>query len=527
MYRILIVDDEYLIRKGLRYAVPWENFGFKVADEASSAEEALNKLENIQIDAAIIDIKMPGMNGLDLISIMKSRFSHIKTIIISGYDDFNYSVSAMKMEVFDYILKPINKNTIATTFTNLKLKMDEEKQKVKLINARELTVKKLFLQKVLSNDFLNQEELFEFCMKCGIVLPSKDYVAAVLRLKNLASVVRERFNESRQRLEEYLDELLEGTLKKLEIDLNETIAVLVGDNYVILSPSEFSYTVIQNFELSIRTVFSDYMFGIGKFINNINFLSVTFLQALEAITSSKTGNTISRFSCYRGKKELDSSRKVFLNKTIIEKMDEGKTDELDIYIEQVFTELQETDLNDVFNWCVNSIYSIIDYFSINSFAGKKIISDFDILSITTNFSIHAIKAAYLDKINKIKELLMSLQTGSVEYIVKKACDIANEEYSDTELSLHNVALRLNISYGYLSVIFKQITGINFSIYLTNIKMTNARRMILDGKYKMHEIAELVGYSSARYFTDQFRKHFGLSPSEYKARLASGGMETKN
>ena len=527
MYRILIVDDEYIIRKGLRYAVPWESLGFKVADEASSAEEALNKLENIQVDVAIIDIKMPGMSGLDLINIMKNQFSHVKTIIISGYDDFNYSVSAMKMEVFDYILKPINKNIIAATFTNLKVKMDEEKQKDKLIYAREITVKKLFIQRVLSNDFFNQEEMFEFCMKCGIVLPSKDYSAAVLRLKNLAEVVKERFNGSRRRFEEYLDGFLEETIKKLELDLNETIAVMVGDNYVIVSPSEFSLIIIQNLESFIKNSFSEYQFGIGKTINNINYLRVSFLQALEAITSSKPVNTICRFSSYREKSELDSSRKVFLNNMIIEKLDEGKINGLEVCIEQIFNEFQGTDLNDIFNWCVNSIYSIIDYFSINSFAGKKIISDFDILSISTNLSIQSIRAAYTEKINKIKELLGSLQTGSVEYIVKKACDIASEEYSDTELSLQKIALQLNISYGYLSVIFKQITGINFSVYLTNIKMNNARKMILEGNHKMHEIAELIGYSSARYFTDQFRKHFGLSPSDYKARFGNGNTEIKS
>ncbi len=516
MYWILIVDDEYMIRKGLKYSIKWEELGFKVASEAVSAEEALKMLENMNIDVVLTDIKMPGKNGLDLISIIKKQFPHIKTVIISGFDDFNYSITAMKLEVHDYILKPINKNNIISTFSSLKEKLDKENQQRGIMEARENAANKLFFQRLLNNDFLNQEELLEFVGRHGITYPFETCCVIVLRIRQIVSLVTDKFSGSRNKLEKALDDILLNINKQLGLEQARSFSVMTGDNYSVLTTIGKAELLSQQIKYAVSELTTDFIIGIGQ-SNEISYLNVSFLQAIEAVNSCNTEMTICKFDGYTRKKDLDISRKVYLGKLIIQKIDEGKFEELESVVEMVFKEFSGIDLNVVFNWCINSIYGIIDYFSINSFSTKKLISDFDIMNITADFSLQAIETSYRDKLNKVKELMNSLHASSAELVVRKACEIANAEYLNPELSLQDIASRLNISYGYLSAVFKQITGVNFSVYLTNIKMNRARKLILEGSNKIYEIADLVGYSSARYFTDQFRRQFGVSPSDYRAR----------
>lgn len=518
MYFILIVDDEYLIRKGLRYAIPWESIGFMAAHEAASAEEALVLLANTHIDVAIIDINMPGMNGLELISNIKEQFPHIKTVIISGHNDFNYSVKALKMEVSDYILKPIDKTEIISSFTKLKRRMDEEHKLQGIIEARGHASGKLLIKYLLNNDFVNQDELNEYCIKYGIDFTSEKYCVIVVKIKDLVALIRDRFNLSRPRFEEAMDNILSYAGSSLGIINKNILSSMVGDNYVILTSASDGEELSEKISDKLRSLTPYFQIGLSEGSSKLNYLNVSFLQAVEAITNNGVMGGISRFKLRENKKELDISSKIYFSKMIIQKLDEGKFNEIDAIIDMIFNEFQSNDINEIFNWCVNSIYSLIDYFNINSFSNRKVISDFDILAITSNFSIAAVKIAYKEKLDKIVELLNSIQSGSVEQIVSKVCDIANKEYKNPELSLQELAPRLNISYGYLSTAFKQIKGENFSTYLTNVKMNQARKLILEGQHKINEIAELVGYSSARYFTDQFRKHFGTSPSDYKTRL---------
>ncbi|RCX16030.1 YesN/AraC family two-component response regulator [Anaerobacterium chartisolvens] len=518
MYRILIVDDEYLIRNGLRYAISWRDIGFKVASEAASAEEALYKLENIHVDVVIADIKMPGMNGLDLISIIRKRFPHIKTVIISGFDDFSYSVTAMKMEVHDYILKPINKNTVISTFTALKQKLDDEHQRQGIQQARENAANKLFFQRLLNNDFLNKEEYLEFVDRHGITYPLGECCVIAIRIKQLALMVKEQFNGSRNRLEEALDDNLKKVNRKLGLEQSKSFSVINGDNYSVLATEDIAEELSLQLKEAMSGLAISFDIGIGQPTDDLNYISVSFLQAIEAINENASDKPLYKFTSDTAKKEMDVSRKFYLSKLVIQKIEEGKYEELDSLVATIFEEFEGSDLNIVFNWCVNSIYSIFDYFSLNSFSNKKNFNDFDITVISSDFSINAIKDAYKQKLNKVKEMMNSLHASSAELVVKKACEIANAEYMDAELSLQGIASRLDISYGYLSSVFKQITGENFSVYFTNIRMNHARRLILEGEYKIYEIADRVGYTSARYFTDQFRKQFGVSPSDYRARF---------
>jgi two-component system response regulator YesN len=130
VYRLMIVDDERLIRQGLRKVIPWEDLGFKVVAEANSGKAALETamITGKEPQVILTDIKMPDMSGLELISRLHARFPKLRSVVISGYSDFKYAVEALKLKVEDYILKPIDPEAIKKTFARLHHVLDSEEE---------------------------------------------------------------------------------------------------------------------------------------------------------------------------------------------------------------------------------------------------------------------------------------------------------------------------------------------------------------------------------------------------------------
>lgn len=129
MFNVLIVDDEQIICRGLRQTVPWHELGAKVIGEAYDGEEALEMIEQMDIDLVISDVKMPIMNGLELAENIAARHSHISMIIISGYDEFNYAKRALQYKVSDYLLKPVDIGELLKLVKKIQKETMQEKRR--------------------------------------------------------------------------------------------------------------------------------------------------------------------------------------------------------------------------------------------------------------------------------------------------------------------------------------------------------------------------------------------------------------
>ena len=127
MYTLIIVDDDELIRKGLEKVIQWEKMGFSVAGTFKGAVDALEYLKSNTADVILTDIRMPHMTGLELIDEAKKIRKDIKSVIISGYGEFELAKKALLLKVEDYLLKPLGEEEIETAFLKLKKNLDSEK----------------------------------------------------------------------------------------------------------------------------------------------------------------------------------------------------------------------------------------------------------------------------------------------------------------------------------------------------------------------------------------------------------------
>ena len=126
LYRIMLVDDEEEVRKAMIRQMDWERLGFTVVGDAENGQEALEKLEQLEPEVIMTDIRMPYMDGLTLTARIREKYPSIKILIFSGYDDFEYAQQAIKLNVAEYILKPVNGEELAEILNRIKISLDQE-----------------------------------------------------------------------------------------------------------------------------------------------------------------------------------------------------------------------------------------------------------------------------------------------------------------------------------------------------------------------------------------------------------------
>lgn len=132
LYRIILVDDEEEVRKSIIRKIKWEENGFLVAGDAENGEDALEKIELLEPDLILTDIRMPYMDGLTLAERVRQKYPSMKIVIFSGYDDFEYAKQAIKLNVTEYILKPVNVEELTAILQKIKANLDQEiEQKAK------------------------------------------------------------------------------------------------------------------------------------------------------------------------------------------------------------------------------------------------------------------------------------------------------------------------------------------------------------------------------------------------------------
>ncbi len=246
----------------------------------------------------------------------------------------------------------------------------------------------------------------------------------------------------------------------------------------------------------------------GDAFGDIYFMDVSYIQAVEKIRN--------REDVIHREKKIQENQRIYLNSLLIQKLEERKFDEIPQVEGQIFEQILSKDDGKALNWCINSIYSIVDYFQLSQYEEVRELAVFPIQSLSSLYFMNTIWDMYVRKVNRIIDILKEMRGNKNEMIVNKMYKLIKEAYFQPDLSLQRIADQLGMKYTYLSTLFKQVSGENFSSYLTELRLHKAKQMILENKMKMYEIAEAVGYVSAKYFAEQFKKNIGMTPSEYRA-----------
>lgn len=517
--KVLIIDDEIQIRKGLRLKVDWEKEGFEIVEEASNGKEALEILENMDIDLVITDMRMPIIDGVELAKRCHIEFPHVKIIVLSGYSDFDYVRNSLKQGVKDYLLKPVAPDELEEALRKIRQEIKLEKNKeAELIRINQLA--NLHLQEM-------QEQYILYLVKEERLQP---YIVKErlqqLKLEELLNV-----NAKAQfitvEIREYDDHIKLEELQMLcrEIAKEQEGTYLFNDpgytkmvQFLQLLDSETSTRttkLVERIQQSITKYLKvDTVIGIGNIVSGLTEYRTGFISSLFAWSQSNLGAR---------SQVIDQTiirEEVFFFSPDIEKKVTNAIESADMLS---FKENLHSILGGIKNHSVSSFSFSANHllFLLGSQAKKYDIETNEIQNSIWNCQQNIWK---LNSQYKVKEDLIMLAQLIMERVrharfsnqtlIESARNYVDLHYA-SEISLTTLSTIFHINSAHLSETFKHHVGKNFSDYLVSLRMEKATELLKDNQLKIIDVANLVGFSSSGYFSTVFKKHLGQTPVEFR------------
>ncbi|MBN2880288.1 MAG: response regulator [Clostridia bacterium] len=535
MYKVFLVEDEIIVREGIRQNINWEQYGFFYAGDAPDGELALPLIRQIQPDLLITDIKMPFMDGLALIELVRKELPRTKIVIVSGYDDFSYAQQAIRMGVEQYLLKPIVKEKMMELLGSLYSKMEAENQQLEYFEkfqreAQEYEAfsRRRFFEQIVTGG-LSVSEISETAKALDIDLNSL-YYNVVLFSVNSAG-------HNRSTPESYTDSLAEVQEKVMQF--------IVGNSDMIL----FRWNVT-TYAVLIKGGSDDIKEKTSKCVESIENLCASAGNDVDWHIAC--GTPVSRLSaipaCFTEASRVLSYRYLCPGKHLLSEDSIGDIWKKDSKEPLADKCIQEIDQECIKNFLNNGEKAEIDHFidQLLQTPGEDMVS-LPMFCRYLTMTVYFVAEEYIDSIGYRTESFWPLELRPninvstprevvryskrvMEYVIElrdseskkqqrdllvKAVSFIDEHYSEESISLDRVAREVNISPNYFSAMFSQESGQTFVEYLTNKRIDEAKRMLRSSNRRSSEVAFAVGYKDPHYFSFVFKKVAGCTPSEYR------------
>lgn len=526
-YKVLLVDDEAEVIEVIEQRIQWDDLGFTVVGNATNGVKALELVEKLQPDVVITDIKMPYMDGLELSRRLNRDYQNIHIIIFTGFDEFEYAKEAVHLEVEEYILKPVNSVELINIFTKLKIKLDQEiserrsMEKLEHYYTESLPLLQANFCSTLIEGRIHEDELQKYLSDYQISLPGPLYCCLVIHMSSsqipenmnslflAASVQKQAEDRLGKRWKAKCFPYLGNSVLFAQINNENEIAELTDD-------CDRFCKYVNRMMGTVVTV------GIGQVCSQILDLAQSYNAAREAVSyravygASRAINIKeiapkeSGEPCFTNDMELlNLFKKIRLNS------EEEIVEAVDQYIESISFPLKSLQQHHV---VIMELVTALFRFSVNNdIAAEGVGGDIGILyGKLLELEPDALRKWLTDISLCFSENLVTARSRSTQSFVSKAKEHVRSQYADVQLSLAQICERLGVSNSYFSTVFKKETGKSFVSYVTDYRMEQAARLLIETNEKSYVIAQKVGYTDPNYFSYVFKRKFGVSPSKYRA-----------
>ena len=527
MYRIMVADDEGIVLDSFTLMLN-EEFGEDVVIEtAKTGRNVIELAERFRPDIALMDIRMPGINGIDAIKEIRKRNPGITFIVISAYDKFGYAQEAINLGVADYLHKPVDRKQFLDAVKKAMRKVDAERDKrtkeLEVLEKLETVtpilengfIYNLLFQDYFQDDIQNFKKLLEMEEDYGYMMAlvfGEDKKEGYLTNTVGTSVrLQSQFRDIREIIKSYFNCMI-GTSMANKISI-----------FVPCENSEFDYNerieLIDTARNMIRRLNSQmeavFRVGIGS-IRELDNQMTSFNEALDSLAMS-SGSVIHSADLAVGC-EYEDNYPIDKEVDIFEAIKRGEL------------EHAVTAANQFFDWMIESYKSYPEDIKLKTlefvlraeslaYERGAVVYHFrsreDYLHIINSCeSYDKLRKWYIDKLNEACQNVKCRREIRSSGVIDRAKDYINANYQ-REISLDDVSREVDISPYYFSKVFKEATGENFIDYLTGLRIEKAKELLTSTDMSMKEICIEVGYANPNYFSRIFKKIVGLSPTEYK------------
>lgn len=506
MYKIIFIDDEISTLKFLINALDWEEYGIVIVGTANGGKEGIDLYKRTRPDIIIVDIKMPSMNGIDFSTIVREEDKRVKIIILSAYGEFQYAQSALRLQIKDYLLKPLDEDKLEDIIRKLLVELEDDFELEKSVetNRYELCEKKLQHlmiadsgPDILQSFFKENKSEFSDCNRVISIL-----VTNVSLHDNNYSI----YNIIRQSSRELFGFRCSVVMKsKMKI-------------YLFVE-AEIFQTNKNRFLECFHHNGIDFCMGISSIVTNENL--VHGLWQAEA----------SRYYCFFSEKPMQfyHDNIYFITKDI-SNLPYSKKDLIALINKMDYKHLFEelySDLKELYDQYLHPecIYEFIFDILINikieftKSLGEysiELLRHISIDSLISNWNkailLDYLKGVFLDLQLEISKIYNEQQEY---FVIRRSKQFTEEKFADPRFTLQEVADYVGISKNYFSKVFKDMEGKTYWDYLTEYRMKQAKLLLKNSSKSINEISYAVGYESVNHFSRKFKEMEGISPLQYR------------
>lgn len=530
MYKIMLADDEGIVIDSLKFIIEKEFGNSCTVEFAKTGRSVIELAENFRPDIAIMDIQMPGINGIEAMKEIRENNSSVIFIVMSAYDKFDYAKEAIRLGVLEYITKPMEKTKIIAAIRAAMAQIDRERKKRSndlLIREKLETVVpilesgliyNILLQEHFNEDVENYKALLEISQDRAYMLAvvcGDDQVGNHMTNAVGSSVrVQQYARELREALKEGFPGCIVGPsmANKMavlvpydgeEIGYNERIALI-----------EKSRELVRN--LRKRTDIT-FRIGIGS-LKGLGEVRESYQEGLDALIRT-TGSVAHADDIPMGC-QYEEDYPIHLEKRLFAEVENGEVSQSMATAGEFFQWMAESDAHGLMDIRLKILEFVMWSEHLAYEAGGmtyRFTSRREYLPTVMNTeNLEMLKEWFVGKVGEAAQNVLGKSAEKSVSLVDAARDYINSNYS-RDISLDDVSRTVNISPYYFSKIFKDETGEGFVEYLTRIRMDKAKELLTTSEYSMKEICAMVGYADPNYFSRSFKKNVGVTPTEYKDR----------
>ena len=533
MYKILLVDDEILVRDAIRENIDWGKLDCELIGDCENGKQAVEFVKTHEVYIVLTDILMPYMDGMELSHFLHDNYPDVLIVIFSGFGEFEYAKKAIQYNVSEYMLKPVTAMELTKVIENMKEKLDSRKKE-----QRKMESLTQVSQDYHKNANVIRSKALDCLVKCtrevqvsldelermGITFQAASYRVAVFDIDTYSEMYQ--MDMDKQQESALMAFVLFNVGDEIVVQEKAGVVYQEGNNRVCIifagnRTKEFSeniHRICHEIQKKVKEVIGlETSIGIGSWVRSPYELIYSYSLAAKAIDYRYLlgGNLLFDME----EKKTDNS--IFLIndlETLTEAIKSGDRRLMEETLGQIETEIKSALVEKSYA-CIylqQVIRAIGNTCQSLSEEPEKIIAQREaLLKAVTEQRMFSQAAALVEKYaQEVFDELQELNSSSGQRQGMLAMDYIQKNYMDPGLSLNSICSYLNISTSYFSTIFKEMTGETFIEVLTRVRMEKAKELLENTTMKNYEIAEKVGFSDPHYFGISFKKITGKTPTEY-------------
>lgn len=518
MYKAFVVDDEIVIREGIRNSFPWEQSGFQLAGEAPDGEIALSMLQDIKPDILITDIRMPFMDGLTLCRKIVNAMPWVHVVILSGYDDFSYAKEAISLGVKEYLLKPVSAHELGAALRRIARGIDEERRQQADYQAmkRQLDSTSRFMQEKLLLELLSGasgEAVLNQARKLRVNLLARRYRVMLIAAGEGDDMLLVRAHVQR------LAEGSGGAVHLCETG-GRLAAIVLGDSADDLEERAFAFAQAVKYEVE-RAVGAALRVAIGAPAGAIDGVADSYLSAQGVLKGMAMDARKTRIIDSADRGMHMGTRLMGLDVVpIFEKLRYASSQEteeiLRDHFDAVGTVARQSVVMENYLY-IDVLLAAMRVIRENGGDPEKIIPEaVKQQAGDVAFSGRADMAESARKVLLTAIRFRDSQSISrFGQVIRSACAYIDQNYKKPDMTLSDVAKHVSLSNNHFCTVFSQEMGVTFIEYLTQLRMNKAKELLKRTDMRSGEIAIAIGYNDPHYFSYLFKKSVGMNPRDYR------------